>query len=133
MPDALVVDASAVVRALSPSYPIPEEVTAIAEGAAVGHAPDLIVAEIVSALVLYVRTGTRSLDETLAELGIFASLPLELHDSGSLATAALERAATTLLSGYDALYAVLAEMLDVPLVTADRRLAGAVPGSRLVE
>jgi predicted nucleic acid-binding protein len=131
--DALVVDASAVVRALSPSHRIPEEVTAIAEGAARGHAPDLIVAEIVSALAVYVRAGARSLDEALAELEIFASLPLQLHDSGVLAASALERAATTLLSGYDALYAVLAETLEVPLVTADRGLARAVSGSRLVE
>jgi predicted nucleic acid-binding protein len=32
----------------------------------------------------------------------------------------------------DAFYAVLAEALEIPLVTADRRLATAVPGALLV-
>ena len=34
--------------------------------------------------------------------------------------------------GYDAFYAVLSEMLELPLVTADRKLAAAVEGSVLV-
>ena len=46
--------------------------------------------------------------------------------------AALELAATRRLSGYDALYVVLAEALEVPLVTADRRLAELVPDAVLV-
>jgi predicted nucleic acid-binding protein len=44
---------------------------------------------------------------------------------------AVELAATRRLSAYDAFYAFLAEALDVPLVTADRRLAKLVPGTVL--
>jgi len=45
---------------------------------------------------------------------------------------AIELAATSDLSAYDSFYAVLAAALEVPLVTADRRLAAAVPGAVLV-
>jgi predicted nucleic acid-binding protein len=44
----------------------------------------------------------------------------------------MELAATTRLSAYDSFYAVLARALGMPLVTADRRLAEAVPESMLV-
>ena len=50
----------------------------------------------------------------------------------SEARAAFEFAQSAGLSGYDAFYAVLAEALDLPLVTADRRQAAAVDGSLLV-
>ncbi len=37
------------------------------------------------------------------------------------------------LSAYDAAYVVLAGRLDVPLVTADHRLAAAYPEAELIE
>jgi predicted nucleic acid-binding protein len=46
---------------------------------------------------------------------------------------AIEIAATGQLSAYGSFYAALAAVLEAPLVTADRRLAAAVPGSVLVE
>jgi len=46
--------------------------------------------------------------------------------------AALDVAITTGLSAYDAFYAVLSATIGVPLVTADRKLAAAVPGAVLV-
>jgi predicted nucleic acid-binding protein len=36
------------------------------------------------------------------------------------------------LTAYDACYVVLAETLDAPLVTADRRLAAATPNAVLI-
>ncbi|MGH3133399.1 MAG: PIN domain-containing protein [Gaiellaceae bacterium] len=49
-----------------------------------------------------------------------------------LAPSAIALAAGSRLSAYDSFYAVLAAALGLPLVTADRRLAAAVPGSVLV-
>jgi predicted nucleic acid-binding protein len=58
--------------------------------------------------------------------------PVERHDDAALAVPSLELSLAAELSVYDGLYAVLAESLGVPLVTADRRLAERVPGAVLV-
>lgn len=54
------------------------------------------------------------------------------YSSVQFARPAFELAVDTGLSAYDAFYAVLAEALDLPLVTADRKLAAAIEGSVLV-
>jgi predicted nucleic acid-binding protein len=54
------------------------------------------------------------------------------YSSVQFALPALELAVDVGLSASDAFYAVLATMLDLPLVTADRKLAAAVDGSVLV-
>ena len=50
----------------------------------------------------------------------------------ALYSAALVTAIDLGLSAYDGTYAALAESLDVPLITADRRLAAAVPNAELL-
>ena len=50
----------------------------------------------------------------------------------SLVEGAWELALVRSLTVYDACYVVLAEALDVPLVTADRRLAEATPSAVLL-
>jgi len=127
-----VVDASIVVRGLTSAGPAADLLAEIGDTALVAHAPDLIVAETANALAVAVRTNERSLESAQFLLGVFAASPIELHASTPLAPAALELAATRRLSAYDALYAVLADALEVPLVTADRRLAELVPRAVLV-
>jgi predicted nucleic acid-binding protein len=128
----VVVDASAVLRGLTSGGEASEIFDRVLAGAIAGHAPDLVVAEIASALSVAVRAETRSLADAQGVLALVSESPILLHASGPLAPAALEIAAATQLSAYDALYAVLARALDVPLVTADRKLAAAVPGAILI-
>ena len=124
-----VVDASVVVRGLTIEGDAADVLDRIAEGATVGHAPELLVAEVSNALALAVRTEGRSLGGAQSLFGLLAASPIKLHSTAPLAPAAIELAATSDLSAYDSFYAVLAAALEVPLVTADRRLAAAVPGT----
>lgn len=129
----IVVDASVVVRGLTTDGSSAEVFDQLGAGATLGHAPELLVAEVSSALAVSVRADRRSLADALSMLESLARTPIELHSTPPLAPAAVELAATSSLSVYDALYAVLSRALEVPLVTADRRLAAAVVGSVLVE
>jgi predicted nucleic acid-binding protein len=88
-----VVDASAVVRGLTTEGQAAALLDRVAEGAAVGHAPDLI-AEVSSALALAVRTERRLLGDAQSLFELLASSPIELHPTTPLAAAAIELAAT---------------------------------------
>lgn len=127
-----VVDASVVVRGLTVAGDAADILDQIAAGATVGHAPDLLVPEVSSALALAVRTERRSLEDAQSLFGLLTASPIELHLTAPLAPAAIELSATSELSAYDSFYAVLAAVLEVPLVTADRRLAAVVPSAVLV-
>ena len=127
-----VVDASAVVRGLTTEGEAVDFLDRVAEGATRAHAPDLIVAEVSSALALAVRTERRSLEDAQYLIRLLTESPIELQLTAPFARAAIALAATSDLSAYDSFYAVLAGGLEVPLVTADRRLAAAVPGSVLL-
>lgn len=95
-------------------------------------APDLFWPEVTNAFRGYVvaKLLTRpDAHEALAEIG---RLPITLYATNELAPAALEVALDFELSGYDAYYLVLAEILEATLVTADRRLATAAPRAELI-
>jgi predicted nucleic acid-binding protein len=125
-----VFDASAVLRGLTTGGEAAALLDQVEQGDVVGHAPDVIVAEIANAVVLTVRVGGRSLSDALFDL--FVESPLELHPTRPMAQTTIGVATALSLSAYDAFYAVLSATLDAPLVTADRKLAGAVPGAVLV-
>lgn len=132
-PAESVVDASVAVRGLTGED---EDAVAllldIAAGRATGHAPDLLVPEVTNALYRYIGVRRTNLADAQAFVEVVASSSIQLHPSGDLASLALEVAVARDLSAYDAFYAVLAEARDLPLVTADRRLAAAVAGSVLL-
>ena len=91
------------------------------------HAPHLLDAEVVSVLRRHTLAGALSAGRAEIMLGDFAALRIDRHSHEPL----LERIwrMRNNLSAYDATYVALAESLDAPLITRDRRLANA-EGSR---
>lgn len=104
----------------------------IDEGATRANAPDLIDPETANALLRLLRAGRISPEAVSVLLEASSASPLVRHASSKVARPAFELALARGISAYDAFYAVLAELLDLPLVTADGRLAAAVDGSVLV-
>lgn len=94
--------------------------------------PSLLFAEVANALAVYVRAARLSEKGALERLEFTLRLPQNAIEVGTLAPAALGVAVDRGLSVYDACYAVLAEAEDAVLVTADRRLAAAVPRAELI-
>lgn len=98
-----------------------------------GHVPELMYAEVASSFLKYVRSGTMTADDAAVALATVIALPLRAHRLDELASGALARAVETGRSAYDCCYAVLADSIDAPLITADRRLAAAFERSELVD
>lgn len=87
--------------------------------------PELVFAEVAHGLrraVLARWTDAATAYEIMREV---EALPVDATELRSLSSAALATAVSLRISGYDAFYVVLAQALDVMLVTADRRLAEA--------
>jgi predicted nucleic acid-binding protein len=127
-----VLDASVFVRSvIEPRGEGAKWVAAVDQGTVEGHTATLAFTEVANALLGYVRADALSLADATTALRALAGLPLRLHGS-ELAPAAVGAAIDIGLSAYDGTYAALAESLDAPLVTADRRLAGAVPSAELL-
>jgi predicted nucleic acid-binding protein len=78
------------------------------------------------------RNDRISHDRAFAALNALLTFPADVHPVESLLRGAWNTALATGLSVYDACYLVLAEALDAPLVTADRRLAAATPNAVLL-
>jgi predicted nucleic acid-binding protein len=87
------------------------------------HAPHLIDLEIAQVLRRHARRGWLTADHCRMVLDAMAEFPLSRYPHATL----LPRvwALRDNLTAYDAAYVALAEMLDAPLVTRDRRLAAA--------
>jgi predicted nucleic acid-binding protein len=128
-----VLDANVVVRALVDEDEKPAEwVARIGDVEFVASAPDLIFAEVGQALLGYLKSGHLTIGKARELLDFVCALPLQVGSTRQLAATAVEVARDRQISVYDACYAVLAEAEDAVLVTADRRLADAVPRAELV-
>jgi predicted nucleic acid-binding protein len=125
-------DASVFVRALADGEPTAMQWIGRAVRDLEVSVPSLVFAEVGNALVGYVRGAQLSREGALKRLDFTLRVPREVRDVGTLAPAALGVAVSRGLTVYDACYAVLAEAEDAVLVTADRRLAAAVPRAELV-
>jgi predicted nucleic acid-binding protein len=121
-----VIDASVVVSVLADAEHAPWAEAQLSTGGTDRSlwVPHLIDAEVGQALrreVAFGRLGEDSADAVLVDL---ARMPLRRIDHTGLIRRAWELRHN--FSFYDGLYVALAEGLDVPLITLDRRLARAV-------
>jgi predicted nucleic acid-binding protein len=94
-------------------------------------APDLLFAEVGSALWKRIRRGELTVDEARAVLIGLDRMALEVHPGRPLAAAAVEIASRLGRTVYDALYLALAVARRCRVVTADRRFYGAVSSTSL--
>ena len=126
----IVVDASAVLELLLRT-PAAEAVERRLFGARERlHAPHLLDVEVAHVLRRYSLAGEMPADRGRAALDYLADLSLRRHPHEVLLPRVWALRAN--LSAYDAVYVALAEALDAPLVTRDRRLAGAAgPRARI--
>jgi len=90
------------------------------------HVPDLFYIECANILLKYTRRFDRPLEDSLADLKDLNELALTVTSTTELIEDALKLANEKKLTAYDACYAVLAQKLDLPLITADAPLAKAV-------
>ena len=90
------------------------------------HVPDLFYIECANILMKYTRRFNRSLEDSLADIRDLNELTLKVTSTSQLIEDALKLAAARNLTAYDACYAVLAQKLEIPLITADFPLAKAI-------
>lgn len=123
MRDEIVLDASVATDWLLPG---PRSTTApltFARSGARRIAPDLIFAEFVSVAAKFVRRGIVSKWTAREAVERLPQLLDEVAPLGDLARPAYDLATGYGFSAYDAVYLALARQRDVPLVTADAKLA----------
>ncbi len=89
------------------------------------EAPDLLLVECANILWKKAGIGDLTRKEAAARLGVLLHAPVTLTASRELLDAALELALEWRHPVYDCLYVALAIRRNLPLVTADRRLAAA--------
>ena len=87
------------------------------------HAPHLIDVEIAQVLRRYALTGLAEPARWNAALAALADFPMSRYPHDILLSRVWELRDN--LTAYDAVYVALAEALDAPLLTRDRRLAAA--------
>lgn len=90
------------------------------------YVPDLFYIECTNILLKYMRRFGRSLEDSQADLADLNLLAMKSTPTADLMEDALLLASQKNLTAYDACYAVLAQRLDIPLITADEPMAKAI-------
>lgn len=91
------------------------------------HVPHVLDLEVIQALRRLSRIGELNLDRALQAISYLGDLPLTRHSHASFRFRIWELRNN--MTAYDAAYVSLAESLDAPLLTRDKKLASA-PGHR---
>ena len=119
----IVIDASALLEALL-GTPAGASVKARLSGSAEElHVPHLLDLEVASALRRYAINGTLAVARCEQALADLSDFPLLRHPHEHLMQRIWQLRDN--LSAYDASYVALSEMLGAPLLTHDRKIAGA--------
>ena len=90
------------------------------------YIPDLFYIECANILLKYTRRFGRSMEDSQADMADLKLLSLKSTSTADLMEDTLLLATEKKLTAYDACYAVLAEKLDIPLITADGQMAQAI-------
>jgi predicted nucleic acid-binding protein len=128
-PDQCVVDASVLIKAVLPE---PDSDLALALLASTNldarAAPDFVFLECGSVLSFRVHRRMLTLEVAQRNLSTIYDVRLTIHPTGTLVRTAFTLAATLGISIYDAAYVALADLLHIPLITADEALARQIAG-----
>lgn len=119
----IVVDASVIANVVGDDEAAGQLARARFGAASVVSAPDLVDVETVSVLRRRWLAGDLSDERFRGAVDDLLALPITRFPVGPLMLRAFELRAN--ITAYDACYVALAEALDCPLITADRRLANA--------
>jgi predicted nucleic acid-binding protein len=119
----IVVDASALLEVLLRTPAATAVERRLFEPGETLHAPHLIDVEVAQVVRRYAAAGTIEPDRGRAAFSDLADFPLQRYPHGFLLPRVWELRDN--LTAYDAVYVALAEALDAPLLTRDRRLAAA--------
>jgi predicted nucleic acid-binding protein len=90
------------------------------------YVPDLFYIECANILLKYTRRYKRPLADSQADLADLNKLALKSTSTADLMEDALTLAYEKNLTAHDACYAILAQKLELPLITADEQLAKAI-------
>jgi len=94
------------------------------------YVPDLFFVECANILWKKVRRGEVTLADSQIGLAWLSALNLPITSTSVLSEQAVSIGCTFGITAYDATYVALAEQINLPLLTADNRLAKALTGSR---
>ena len=126
----LVVDASVIIDLLSDPGGLGHSLAARLEGHDL-HAPEYLAVEVANVLRKLRNSGLLSDGEASVALQGLWNLPIQWWAFEVLSPRAWQLGHT--LTAYDAAYVALAERIDAPLVTGDRRLARASGPTCIIE
>jgi predicted nucleic acid-binding protein len=119
----IVVDASALVEILLRTPAAPAIERRLFDTGLTLHAPQLLDIEVAHALRRYAVSSQINGERGRAALAVLADFPLNRYPHRLLLCRIWDLRNN--LTAYDAAYVALAEALDAPLITRDRRLAAA--------
>ena len=122
----LVVDASVLAPVVADDGPDGHRFRGRLRGEAIAE-PDLVRIEVISVVRRQLHVGRLTVDQAAAAIHDVLDVPVNVFPTAPLLPRVWDLRDN--LSACDACYVALAEALDAPLLTADRRLASA-PGIR---